>query len=95
MTAAALLSACSQANTHPTFPLFAKCRDTETGLSVAGWASQLAKVVIVQTQQTQISGRKSNGTKHSGGPPKDGRKKRPKHVGGFILTNTFLTFYWF
>jgi len=42
--AAALLSACSQANTHPTFPLLPKCQDTETGLSVAGWASQLAKV---------------------------------------------------
>ena len=30
----------------------------------------------------QISGRNSNGTKHSGGPPEDGREKRPKHVGG-------------
>jgi hypothetical protein len=28
----------------------------------------------------QISGRNSNGTKHSGGLPEDGRKK-PKHVG--------------
>jgi hypothetical protein len=37
--------------------------------------------------------RNSNGTKHSGGPPEDGREKIPKHVGGFILTNTFLTFY--
>ena len=26
---------------------------------------------------------------HSGGPPEDGREKRPKHVWGFILTNTF------
>ena len=50
---------------------------------------------VIQTQRTQISGRSSNGTKHSGGPPEDGRGKRPKHVRGFILTNTFLTFYWF
>ena len=34
-----------------------------------------------QEHQTQISGRNSNGTKHSGGPPEDGREKRPKHVG--------------
>jgi len=45
--------------------------------------------------QTQISGRSSNGTKHSGGAPEDGREKKPKHVRGFILTNTFLTFHWF
>jgi hypothetical protein len=37
--------------------------------------------VIIQTQPTQISVRNSNGTKHSGGPPEDGREKRPKHVG--------------
>jgi hypothetical protein len=34
------------------------------------------------------------GTKHSGGPPEDGRKKT-ETCRGFILTNTFLTFYWF
>jgi len=51
--------------------------------------------VIIQTQRTQISGRNSNGTKHSGRAPEDGREKRPKHKRGFILTNTFLTFYWF
>jgi len=44
--AALLLSACSQANIQPTFPLFPKCLDTETGISVAGWASQLAKVML-------------------------------------------------
>jgi hypothetical protein len=41
--------------------------------------------VIIQTQRTQISGRNSNGTKHSGGPPEDGREKRPKHVGVLYL----------
>jgi hypothetical protein len=51
--------------------------------------------VIIRTQRTQISGRNSNGTKHSGGPLEDGREKRPKHVGVLYLTNTFLTFYWF
>jgi hypothetical protein len=50
--------------------------------------------LITQTQRTQINGRNSNSTKHSEGPPKDGREKRPKHV-GFYTTNTFLTFYWF
>ena len=50
---AALLSACSQANAHPTFPLFAKCRDTKTGLSVAGWASQLAKVMLAMQTVSQ------------------------------------------
>ena len=49
----------------------------------------------IQTQQTQISGRNSNGTKHSGGPPEDGRKKKTETCRGFILTNRFLTFYWF
>jgi hypothetical protein len=33
------------------------------------------------TQRTQISGRNSDGTKHSGGPPEDGREKRSKHIG--------------
>jgi len=31
--------------------------------------------VIKRTPRTQISGRNSNGTKHSGGPPEDGHKK--------------------
>ena len=51
--------------------------------------------VIIQTQATQISWRNSNGTKHSGGPPEDGRKKKTETCRGFIFTNTFLTFYWF
>jgi len=51
--------------------------------------------VIIQTQRTQISGRNSNGTKHSGGPPEDGWEKKTETCRGFILTNTFLTFYWF
>jgi hypothetical protein len=51
--------------------------------------------VIIQTQRTQISGRNSNGTKHSGGPPEDGREMGSKHVEVFILTNLFLTLYWF
>ena len=60
------------------------------------WHTHAARYcTIIQTQQTQISGRNSNGTKHSRWPPEYGRKKRPKHVGVFILTNTFLTFYWF
>jgi hypothetical protein len=33
----------------------------------------------------QISGRNSDGTKHSRGPPEDGREKRPKHVGVLYL----------
>jgi hypothetical protein len=45
--------------------------------------------VIIQTQRTQISGRNSNGTKHSGGPPEDGREKRPKHVGVLYLQTRF------
>ena len=51
--------------------------------------------VIIQTQRTEISGRNSNGTKHSGGPPEDGREKKTETCRGFILTNTFLTFCWF
>jgi len=43
----------------------------------------------------QISGRNSNGTKHSGGPPEDGREKKTETFRGFIITNTILTFYWF
>jgi hypothetical protein len=45
--------------------------------------------VIIQTQRTQISGRNSNGTEHSGGPPEDGREKRPKHVGVLHLQTRF------
>jgi len=45
--------------------------------------------VIIRTQRTQIRGRNSNGTKHSGGPPEDGREKRPKHVGVLYLQTRF------
>jgi hypothetical protein len=45
--------------------------------------------VVIQTQRTQISGRNNNGTKHSGGPPEDGREKRPKHVGVLYLQTRF------
>jgi len=38
----AAASACSQANTHTTFPFFTKCRDKEIGLC----ASQLTKVIL-------------------------------------------------
>ena len=37
----------------------------------------------------QISGRNSNGTKHSGGPPEDGREKRPKHLGVLYVQTCF------
>jgi hypothetical protein len=36
-----------------------------------------------------ISGRSSNGTKHSGGPLEDGREERPKHVGVLYLQTRF------
>jgi hypothetical protein len=43
-----------------------------------------------------VYGRKSNGTKNSGGPPEDGREKRPTHVRVLHLQTRFLkTFYWF
>jgi len=45
--------------------------------------------VIIQTQRTQISVRNSNGTKHSGGPPEDGREKRPKDVRVLYLQTRF------
>jgi hypothetical protein len=48
--------------------------------------------VIIQTQRTQISGRKSNGIKHSGGPLEDGHEKRPKHVGVLYLQTRFQHF---
>jgi len=51
--------------------------------------------VIIRTQRTQISGRNSNGTKHSGGHPEDGREKKTETSSGFILTNTFSIFYLF
>ena len=42
-----------------------------------GWHTHTATYcVIIQTQRTQIGGRNSNSTKHSGGPPEDGREKR-------------------
>jgi hypothetical protein len=50
---------------------------------------------IIQTQRTQISGRNSNGTKQSGGPPWRWSWKKTETCRGFILTNTFLTFCWF
>ena len=43
----------------------------------------------IQTQRTQISVRNSNGTKHSGETPEDGREKRPKHVGVLYLQTRF------
>jgi hypothetical protein len=45
--------------------------------------------VIIQIQRTQINGRNSNGTKHSGGPPEDGREKRPKRVRILYLQTRF------
>jgi hypothetical protein len=45
--------------------------------------------VIILTQRTQISVRNSNGTKHSGGTPEDGREKRPKLVGVLYLQTGF------
>ena len=43
----------------------------------------------IKCQRTQISGRNSNDTKHSGGPPEDGRGKRQKHVGVLYLQTRF------
>jgi hypothetical protein len=40
-------------------------------------------------QQDATLHRNSNGTKHSGGPPEDGREKRPKHVGVLYLQARF------
>jgi hypothetical protein len=37
----------------------------------------------------QISGRNSNGTKHSGGPAEDVHEERPKHVGVLYLQTLF------
>jgi len=45
--------------------------------------------VIIRTQRMKISGRNSNGTKQSGGPPEDGREKRLKHVGVLYLQKFF------
>ena len=45
--------------------------------------------VITRTQRTQISGRNSNGTKHSQGPPEDGREEIPKYVGVLYLQTRF------
>jgi hypothetical protein len=38
---------------------------------------------------SEISGRNSSGTKHSGGPPDDGSEKRPKYVGVLDLQTRF------
>jgi len=54
------------------------------------WHTHVATYcVIIWTQRTQISGRNSNGTKCSGGPPEDGREKKPKHVGVLYLQTRF------
>jgi hypothetical protein len=45
--------------------------------------------VIIRTQRTQISGRNSNGTKHSEGPLEDGRGKGQKYVGVLYLQTRF------
>jgi hypothetical protein len=78
-------SACSQAD-H---------QQTRTPNTHRWHAHAATYCVIIQTQGTQISGRNSNGTKHSGGPPEDGREKKTETCRGFILTNSFLTFYCF
>ena len=58
--------------------------------SVRVWCSCLLVIcVIIRTQRTQNSGRNSNGTKHNGGPPEDGREKRPKRVGVLYLQTRF------
>jgi hypothetical protein len=57
-----------------------------SGVAVCGLSGRER---IIQTQRTQISGRNSNGPKHSGGPPEDGREKRPKHVGVLYLQTRF------
>jgi hypothetical protein len=57
--------------------------------AVCGRMCMATYCIIIQTQQTQISWRNSNGTKHSGGPPEDGREKRPKHVGVLYLQTCF------
>ena len=46
-------------------------------------------VSIKPLHVTHISGRNSNGTKHSGGHPEDGSEKRPKHVGVLNLQTRF------
>jgi len=54
------------------------------------WHTHVATYcIIIRTQRTQISERNSNGTKHSVGPPEDGREKRPKHVGVWYLQTSF------
>jgi len=57
--------------------------------SLSSYYKQMPQYGLIRTQQTQISGRSSNGTKHSGGPPEDGRDKRPKHVGVLYLQTRF------
>jgi len=51
------------------------------------WHTHAATYCVII--RTQISRRNSNGTKHSGGPPEDGREKRLKHVGVLYLQTRF------
>ena len=53
------------------------------------WHKHAATYCVIRTQRTQISGRNSNGTKHSGGTPEDCREKRLKHVGVLYLQTRF------
>jgi len=48
-----------------------------------------AVTTIPPADLRSLSGRNSNGTKQSGGPPEDGREKRPKHVGVLHLQTRF------
>ena len=53
------------------------------------WHTHAATYCVIRTQRTEISGRSSNGTKHSGGPPENGSEKRPKHVEVLYLQTRF------
>jgi hypothetical protein len=48
-----------------------------------------AVLCAVTIPPAELSGRNSNGTKHSGGPPEEGREKRPKHVGFYTYKHVF------
>ena len=63
------------------------CKLLRTNAAI--WFNKMRRIKQVNTQRTQISGRNSNGTKHSGGLPEDGREKRPKHVGVLYLQTRF------
>jgi hypothetical protein len=77
-------SACEQADHQQTTP------------NTHRWHTHAATYcVIIRTQRTQISGKNSNGTKHSRGSPWRCSWKKTETCTGFILTNTFLTFYLF